>query len=170
MSDKDALHREVEALGLTTPAVNVAVHALIEAGYVTEIKCASPHCLHPGEPFVNNGRRSPLGLSLDHIKLQSDGGSHRPWNIRLVHYACNCAWLTQQERPLHGAMLETGRLLKATRALQAQSYGKDPAELDGDELKDYLRTNMLALMVEVGELAQETRSGATCSDAFWHPT
>ena len=92
VDDIENLHQQVEALNLTSPAVRVAVHALIDAKRVASLTCQKPNCMLPGVPFYNGGRRNPAGLSIDHIILQCDGGGDRPNNIRLVHYVCNCSW------------------------------------------------------------------------------
>lgn len=93
-NDKDVLHEEFELLGVSSDAVNIAVHAMIDLGRITELKCMMPSCRFPGEGFKNEFKRDPRGLSLDHIIMKRDNGGHRPNNIRLSHYACNAAWAT----------------------------------------------------------------------------
>lgn len=46
--------------------------------------------------------------------------------------------------------------LLSTRVLQRQSFGADPALLEGAALADYLRWNSLALIKELGEALDET--------------
>lgn len=46
--------------------------------------------------------------------------------------------------------------LLTTRVLQRQSFGADPALLEGAELVEYLRWNSLALIKELGEALDET--------------
>lgn len=133
----------------------MVVHAQIELGRVTRLECQDPGCLYPGTPFENKHKRDVLGLSLDHVKMQHEGGSHRPENIRIVHYGCNCGWTKNQTRPTHGIKVSVATWLKKTRELQTASYGTDPAKLEGAELQDYLRTNLLSVHVETAELAQE---------------
>lgn len=45
--------------------------------------------------------------------------------------------------------------LEDTRELQADSFGVDPSELEGDEFAEYVRNNVLAAQVELGEFIQE---------------
>lgn len=153
---RDALHSEVDLLPITAPAAAVAIHALIDLGIVTSITCMHEECRRPGEPFSRDGgRRNPLAISLDHIQQQSQGGSHRPENIRIVHYVCNCASMLGVERPIVGLKNSFTVLLKRARALQLEIHGFDLGELEGDELAEYLRMNALALHTELSELLQE---------------
>lgn len=47
--------------------------------------------------------------------------------------------------------------LESTRILQRMSYGADPATLEGEELVEYIRWNILALIVELSEALGEAK-------------
>lgn len=153
--EKEQLHLQLEGLGLTNKIAELAVHCLIDMGSVTALVCADEHCLRPGEPFVNGGRRNPLGLSIDHIQIRVAGGSHRPENIRIVHYVCNCSWTKKD--PVHKDRFAIATWLRRHRKLQIDNYGVDPRTLEGEDLADYIRTNALALHTELSEMLQEVK-------------
>lgn len=47
--------------------------------------------------------------------------------------------------------------LARTREIQTNTYGKDPADLQGDEWAEFLRWNILAAHAELTEALEETR-------------
>lgn len=156
-NEKDALHEEVEALGLTNPAVCIAVHALIDSGRITELVCKAPHCFFPGMPFKNGGRRNPTGLSLDHIILQCDGGGHRPNNIRLMHYRCNCSWSTGRGVP-HTEEQKAAAKARGEAAGWSWAKAAGPkiaAALRGRELSEEHRNN-ISIGLSVGKKVDAT--------------
>lgn len=136
--EKDALHEEFEALGVSHPATCIAVHALIDSGRITELKCMMPTCRFPDEGFKNEFKRDPKGLSLDHIIMRCDNGGHRPNNIRLAHYACNAAWATGRTIEWGPGVLERYRALGAEKDWEwAKRAGpKIGAALRGRKLSD----------------------------------
>jgi hypothetical protein len=81
----DALD-ELEAQGVNFQRIMVA-HALVESGHVTAIECAMPRCIYDSRSFEPKVRA--LGLSIDHVIPQSQGGTHHPDNLRLAHLGCN---------------------------------------------------------------------------------
>jgi len=47
--------------------------------------------------------------------------------------------------------------LATTREIQTNVYGKDPGTLDGQELREWIRTNILAAVAELIEALDESR-------------
>ena len=53
------------------------------------------------------------------------------------------------------ALMLFGDWIEKTRALQVDAYGQDPADLEGEELANFLRWNFLASQVELAESLAE---------------
>lgn len=89
---KDQLHEELIQLGLskTSRTMAMVVHALIELEQIVRLECHAEKCLFDSRKFDRSGS-SPRHkvLSLDHIVERCNGGTERPENIRLLHFACN---------------------------------------------------------------------------------
>lgn len=92
---REDLHDEVERLlpfeGRRSPQ-RMVVHALIDLGRVTELVCGYEDCLLPVRTFSPHGRDARGqrdALTVDHFVNLSQGGSDRPDNLRLMHWACN---------------------------------------------------------------------------------
>lgn len=84
------LHAQVDALfpgrrNLARPLL----HALIDLGHVTEIRCMWDQCVLPGVPFTPANRSRKDSVSLDHIVALSNGGTDDWRNFQLLHYTCN---------------------------------------------------------------------------------
>jgi hypothetical protein len=47
--------------------------------------------------------------------------------------------------------------LSTTRKIQTNTYGRDPSELEGPELAEFIRWNILAAVAELMEALEETR-------------
>lgn len=69
------------------------LHAMIDAGIITEFKCQATTCLMPTREFVKAGPRgTPDLLVIDHIVPRRDKGSHKIENLRIMHNSCNAGW------------------------------------------------------------------------------
>lgn len=122
-SSVDILHQELDALaaqGANWQRIMTA-HALVAAGFVTAIECAMPRCIY--ETRELDPRTRSLALSIDHIIALSQGGTHRPENLRLAHLGCNSAATHHDESITHKKSIT----LKRTRRMQ--KYAKRNAEL-----------------------------------------
>lgn len=85
------LHAELDEL-LPSSYRRMLVHALIECGAVTELKCQYEFCLHETRDFDPGGSqrgKNPRALVVDHIVSQKNGGSDRPQNLQVLHHTCN---------------------------------------------------------------------------------
>lgn len=114
------LHRQVTDLQLSSRWAETIVRALIDYEGLRSLECQMPTCLQPTRVITRStGRRDPNGLSIDHIKMEHEGGMHHLRNLRIVHYRCNCAWLTGRKRdPEVGRKI--GQKLRGQTRTQAQ--------------------------------------------------
>lgn len=88
------LHDALDALVTTEkrPLVRIVGHALIALGLLTELECAYEDCVLPSRVFsMHDGvkRYDKASPTVDHVIELWDGGTDRPENLRLVHFACN---------------------------------------------------------------------------------
>ncbi len=101
--EREALHKQIEALGLTNWRARAILHAMVEAGTLAVIECQLPGCYLETREFVRSPSRGyqRRGLVIDHITPQLQGGSDRPENLRPIHGYCNVArnsgWKHKQE-------------------------------------------------------------------------
>lgn len=105
---RDVLHEQLDALtGFADgkrSTLRIIVHALIDLGRVTELRCQWDGCRQPSKEFLRSdtptdrvtedrapGKMQPhnMTMSVDHVEPFSAGGSDRPDNLRLVHLICN---------------------------------------------------------------------------------
>lgn len=94
----DDLHAEVERLlpleDTRRSPHRMIIHALIDLGLITVLECQYDRCVLSSAEFGVHGknvRGQRDALTIDHIINLSQGGTDRPENLQLVHWACNVA-------------------------------------------------------------------------------
>jgi hypothetical protein len=120
------LHDTADEFVFAQTSSKMLLHALICLERVDKIECQHPKCLLPTREFARSsrGRGTRDCLTFDHIEQQQHGGSHRPENMRIVHFVCNCAWA----RGTKGVITHTdqSRALLAEAAMRQHAEGRGP--------------------------------------------
>ena len=88
---RDELHDALDELlpGEKRVLVRVVGHALIALGLLTKLECGYEDCILPTREFTIAVLRNKASPSVDHVKELWEGGTDRPENLRLIHFACN---------------------------------------------------------------------------------
>lgn len=66
----------------------ILLHALIDLGHVTVIKCMWKQCVIPDQPLTAEGKRKS-SVTWDHTVAVNDGGTDDWRNVQLMHFTCN---------------------------------------------------------------------------------
>lgn len=84
------LHDQVDHLfpGVKRRLQRTLLHALIDLGHVTVIKCMWDRCVIPDQALTPEGRRN-TSVTFDHTLALNDGGTDDWRNIQLMHFTCN---------------------------------------------------------------------------------
>lgn len=90
--DKEELHAALDEIYVSTNAIKMLVHALIDLDAVTEISCQWDTCTYSSRSFHGSGKGCPTVLSIDHRLPKHEGGGDRFYNLRIVHRGCNNSW------------------------------------------------------------------------------
>lgn len=89
---RQELHSQLDSIYVSTRAIRLLVHALIELEVVTEIACQWPTCKFDDKSFDGTGVGNQRALSIDHVIPLRSGGSDLPSNLRITHRGCNNSW------------------------------------------------------------------------------
>ena len=118
MMTKAELHDMIDMLIPPTTkgksATRVIVHAMIDLELITSMKCSYEHCVFETREFekLNGNQRIRGGVMLDHVIDIADGGTDRPENMRMIHFACNSAKGTRSMLARPGNMQRLSEGLK----------------------------------------------------------
>lgn len=153
------LHSQVELLfpGEKRSLIRMLVHALIDLGQITEIKCAWVQCVLPDVPLAPAGRGRAC-VTLDHIIATANGGTDDWRNGQLVHFTCNARKAHVFTLEMRQRIGEQTRLRWQDPKQRANILEKVGASLKREDVRERKRVAMKQHWSDPEKKAQHTAS------------